>query len=159
MVATTTADSLGAWSVPTPLGEGLHTLTVKAVDAAGNISDASQSFTLTVDSVAPIQPVITNIMDDAPNIVGPVGNNQSTNDTTPTLNGTAEANSTVMIYNGGVYVTTVTANGSGNWTWTPTTRCQMEPIPLPSPQPMPLVTLARHPLRQESSLTPSRQGW
>lgn len=121
LVATTTADSLGAWSVPTPLGEGLHTLTVKAVDAAGNISDASQSFTLTVDSVAPIQPVITNIMDDAPNIVGPVGNNQSTNDTTPTLNGTAEANSTVMIYNGGVHVTTVTANGSGNWTWTPTT--------------------------------------
>lgn len=121
LVATTTANSVGAWSVPTPLGEGLHTLTVKAVDAAGNISDASQSFVLTVDSKAPAQPVITSIMDDVPNIVGPVGNNQPTNDTTPTLNGTAEANSTVMIYNGGVYVTTVTANGSGNWTWTPTT--------------------------------------
>lgn len=49
-----------------------------------------------------------------------MGNGQSTNDTLPTLNGTAEANSTVNIFDNGALVASVTANASGNWTWTPT---------------------------------------
>ncbi|MDX6020939.1 Ig-like domain-containing protein [Scandinavium sp. V105_16] len=119
----TTVATGGSWSFTpgTALTDGSHTLTVTATDAAGNISPATGSFAIVVDATLPVTPVITTIVDDVPNIVGAVGNGQPTNDTLPTLNGTAEANSTVRIYDNGALVTTVTANGSGNWAWTPTT--------------------------------------
>ena len=44
-----------------------------------------------------------------------------TNDNTPTLNGTAPANSTVNIYDGGNLIGTATADANGNWSFTPTT--------------------------------------
>lgn len=118
----TTVATGGNWSFTpgTALTDGSHTLTVTASDAAGNVSPATGNFVIVVDATLPVTPVITTIMDDVPNIVGAVGNGQPTNDTLPTLNGTAEANSTVRIYDNGALVTTVTANGSGAWTWTPT---------------------------------------
>ncbi|MDN8552380.1 Ig-like domain-containing protein [Citrobacter werkmanii] len=122
LLGTTTAGVGGAWSFTpgTPLSEGSHTLTVTATDAAGNNSPATNSFVIVVDTTAPGVPVIVSIIDDVPNITGAVGNGQSTNDTLPTLNGTAEANSTVNIFDNGALVASVTANASGNWTWTPT---------------------------------------
>ncbi|MGU3525153.1 BapA/Bap/LapF family large adhesin [Enterobacteriaceae bacterium C23F] len=112
----------GAWSFTpsTALGDGSHTLTVTSTDAAGNVSAPTAGFTVVVDATLPVTPVITSIMDDIPGIVGAVGNGQFTNDSLPALNGTAEANSTVRIYDGSTLVATVTANGAGNWTWTPT---------------------------------------
>jgi probable HAF family extracellular repeat protein len=52
---TTKADSSsGAWSIAlSGLSEGAHTYTAKAKDAAGNISSASDSVTVTVDKTAP----------------------------------------------------------------------------------------------------------
>jgi hypothetical protein len=46
---------------------------------------------------------------------------KTTNDTTPTLTGTAEAGSLIAIYQdgGATPVATVTADGSGNWSYTP----------------------------------------
>src|SRR5215208_3432920 len=51
----TKADSSsGAWSIAlSGLSEGAHTYTAKAKDAAGNISSASDSVTVTVDKTAP----------------------------------------------------------------------------------------------------------
>ncbi|MFJ3458459.1 BapA/Bap/LapF family large adhesin [Scandinavium goeteborgense] len=117
----TTVATGGTWSF-TPgaaLSDGSHTLTVTATDAGGNVSPATSGFVILVDATAPVTPVITTIMDDVPNIVGAVGNNQPTNDALPTLNGSAEANSTVRIYDNGTLVTTVTATPAGTWTWTP----------------------------------------
>ncbi|POT56297.1 Ig-like domain repeat protein [Citrobacter amalonaticus] len=122
LLGTTTVGAGGAWSF-TPgsaLSDGSHTLTVTATDAAGNISPATGGFVVVVDTTAPLVPVIVSIIDDVPNITGAVGNGQSTNDTLPTLNGTAEANSTVNIFDNGTLVASVTANASGSWTWTPT---------------------------------------
>lgn len=48
-----------------------------------------------------------------------MGNGGSTNDQRPTLTGTAEANSTVTIYDKGIAIGTVKADGSGKWTFTP----------------------------------------
>lgn len=122
LLGTTTAGAGGAWTFTpgTPLSDGSHTLTVTATDAAGNNSPATDSFVIIVDTTAPGAPVIVSIIDDVPNITGAVGNGQSTNDTLPTLNGTAEANSTVNIFDNNTLVASVTANASGNWTWTPT---------------------------------------
>lgn len=117
----TTVATGGVWSFtpPTALPDGSHTLTVTATDAAGNISNATAGFIVVVDATLPVTPVITTIIDDVPNNIGAIANGQFTNDSQPTLNGTAEANSTVKIYDNGTLATTVTANAAGVWTWTP----------------------------------------
>lgn len=123
LLGVTTADAGGAWSFAptTGLSDGTRTLTVTATDPAGNVSPVTDSFTIVVDTLAPTVPLIISIVDDVPNNTGTIGNGQSTNDTLPTLNGTAEANSTVSIFDNGALVATVTANANGNWSWTPTT--------------------------------------
>ncbi|MCK7331349.1 BapA/Bap/LapF family large adhesin [Enterobacter bugandensis] len=122
-IGTTVADGLGAWSITpdTPIAEGQHTLTAVATDAAGNISGVSNSWGIIIDSVAPDAPVITQVVDDVPERLGALNSGDSTNDTTPTLNGTAEPGSTVTIRQDGVDLTTIVIDSSGTWTYTPTT--------------------------------------
>ncbi|HCT5583957.1 TPA: BapA prefix-like domain-containing protein [Enterobacter kobei] len=122
VIGTTVADGLGAWSFTpsTPLGEGPHALTAVATDAAGNTSGVSNSWGLIIDSVAPATPVITQVVDDAPEGLGALNPNDSTNDTTPTLNGTAEPGSTVTIRLDGADLVTVPVGSNGTWTYSPT---------------------------------------
>ena len=92
------------------------TLTVTATDASGRTSvDATYNVTGTLPNL-PDVPVIVAINDDVDPIIGDV-KGKTTNDTTPTLTGTAQAGSQIAIYlDGGVTpVSTVTADGSGNW--------------------------------------------
>lgn len=98
-IGTTVANGLGVWifTPSSPIGEGPHALTAVATDAAGNTSGVSNTWTLTIDSVAPAAPVITQVLDDVPERLGALNPNDSTNDTTPTLNGTAEPGSSVTI--------------------------------------------------------------
>jgi hypothetical protein len=118
-VTTVAANGSGAWAfTPTALLDGTHSFTVTATDAAGNVSAVSTAYSVIVDTVAPLVPIITGISDDLAPITGIITNGGATNDTTPTLSGTAEANATVSIYSGGVLVTAVTANGAGNWSYT-----------------------------------------
>ncbi|WP_064513226.1 BapA/Bap/LapF family large adhesin, partial [Buttiauxella gaviniae] len=121
-IGTVTVPAGGSWTFTptTPLPTGLHTITLTATDAAGNVSGPTAGFAITVDTTAPTTPVISSIVDD---VAGGVANNalgsgQVTNDNRPTLNGTAEAGSTVTIYDNGALYTTVIADGSGNWTYT-----------------------------------------
>ncbi|HBN5340007.1 TPA: BapA prefix-like domain-containing protein [Enterobacter cloacae] len=122
-IGTTVADGLGAWifTPDTPIAEGQHTLTAVATDAAGNTSDVSNSWGIIIDSVAPDAPVITQVVDDVPERLGTLNSGDSTNDPTPTLNGTAEPGSTVTIRQDGVDLTTIVIDSSGTWTYTPTT--------------------------------------
>ncbi|EPR9731342.1 BapA/Bap/LapF family large adhesin [Enterobacter bugandensis] len=122
-IGTTVADGLGAWSFTpdTPIAEGQHTLTAVATDAAGNISGVSNSWGIIIDSVAPDAPVITQVVDDVPERLGALNSGDSTNDPTPTLNGTAEPGSIVTIRQDGVDLTTIVIDSSGTWTYTPTT--------------------------------------
>ena len=98
-IGTTVANGLGVWifTPSSPIAEGPHALTAVATDAAGNTSGVSNTWTLTIDSVAPAAPVITQVLDDVPERLGALNPNDSTNDTTPTLNGTAEPGSSVTI--------------------------------------------------------------
>lgn len=122
-IGTTVANGLGVWifTPSSPIGEGPHALTAVATDAAGNTSGVSNTWTLTVDSVAPAVPVITQVVDDVPERLGALNSGDSTNDTTPTLSGTAEPGSTVTIRQDGVDVTTIVIDSSGTWSYTPTT--------------------------------------
>ncbi|TYZ38954.1 hypothetical protein C2U34_26710, partial [Ralstonia solanacearum] len=53
-------------------------------------------------------------------VTGTLTSGGSTNDATPTLAGTAEADTTVSIFDGTTLLGTTTADASGNWTYTPT---------------------------------------
>jgi VCBS repeat-containing protein len=121
-IGTVTVPAGGSWTFTptTPLPTGLHTITLTATDAAGNVSGPTAGFAITVDTTAPTTPVISSIVDDVAGGVvnNALGSGQVTNDNKPTLNGTAEAGSTVTIYDNGALYTTVIADGSGNWTYT-----------------------------------------
>ena len=109
-----TADGSGAWSYTTgTLANGTHSLTATATDAAGNTGAASAALSVTVDAAAPGAPAIAAFSNDT----GTVGDG-ITGDNTLTLTGTAEANSTVKLYDGATLLGTVTADGSGAWSYT-----------------------------------------
>ncbi|WP_257128489.1 Ig-like domain-containing protein, partial [Burkholderia sp. MSMB1459WGS] len=119
--ATVTADPSGAWtytpSTPLPVGTVIG---VTVTDAAGN-TGPSASVTVSGDTTAPAVPIIGTVTDDVGSIVGAIVSGGSTDDATPTLAGTAEAGSTVSVYDGTTLLGTTTADPSGNWTFTPTT--------------------------------------
>ncbi|MGM7628874.1 hypothetical protein, partial [Serratia marcescens] len=76
--------------------------TAIATDAAGNVSPVSGGFTINVDTIAPSIPLLVSVVDDIAGGVfnAALSNGQLTNDARPTLNGTAEAGSTISIYDG-----------------------------------------------------------
>ena len=111
VLGTTTANASGAWSfTPSGLAQGTQTIVASETDAAGNTGTASLTFTL--DTVAPATPVIASFSPDS----GTVGDG-ITNATVLTLSGTAEANSTVSVYDGATLLGSATANGSGSWSY------------------------------------------
>ncbi|MBU4634015.1 hypothetical protein I8747_14530, partial [Pseudomonas chlororaphis subsp. aurantiaca] len=117
-------DGSGKWTFTptTPLSNGGHDLSVKAVDAAGNISVASDSFGFSiVAGGAPAMPAITAVKDDVGSIQGNLQKNAVTDDSKPTLEGTAEPGATVSIYSNGDLLGSVVANASGQWSFTPGT--------------------------------------
>lgn len=92
------------------LTDGSHTFQVAAVDAAGNVDGSPASFTWTVDTTAPPAPVVSL-----------PANGSVTNNSKPPVSGTAEANSTVVIFFDGSSAGGTTADASGNWSFTPST--------------------------------------
>ena len=74
---------------------------------------ASTALAVTIDTAAPVAPTIASFSTDS----GVVGDG-ITNDNTLTLTGTAEANSTVKVYDGATLLGSATANGSGAWSYT-----------------------------------------
>jgi large repetitive protein len=82
-------------------------------DAAGNSANVAGAVInptgiLQIDTIAPGSPVITNVA------LGGVGGNHWV------LTGTAEANSTVIVFDGNTQLAAVTASGTGVWNYTTT---------------------------------------
>ena len=95
----------GVFTITTSvLGEGTHTLTARATDAAGNQGASSTAFHVTIDTLAPAV-AITTIEggDDLINAAEAAGG--------ITVSGTAEIGSTLTV-NGAA----VTVDASGGWT-------------------------------------------
>jgi hypothetical protein len=116
LIGSSVADAEGNWliTVNTALTTGSNVVTATATDAALNTSASSGSKTITLDTTAPNAPIITATNADA----GAVANGGATNDQTIQVVGTAEANSSVTIFNGTTLVATGTANGSGAYSIT-----------------------------------------
>ena len=101
-IGTATANSSGVWTYTTAaLTDGLHNLTAK-----NNAGAVSAALSVTIDTAAPATPNI-------------VSNSISANKVT--LNGTAEANSNVQVFDGATQLGTATTNSSGAWTFTTAT--------------------------------------
>ena len=87
-------------------------------DHAGNDAATLPLTTAINDSTIPPAPIILGAQDD----VGTTGNlysGDSTDDSTPTLFGTAEANSVVTIYVDGVIAGVANTDATGHWSYTP----------------------------------------
>ncbi|MCT6590797.1 Ig-like domain-containing protein [Pantoea dispersa] len=127
LIGSVKASSNGYWEITPTLADGEHSLYVTATDGRGYVSRASETFTLTVadDSAVPVpgKVEITHAQDNAGAAQGKLLDGALTDDTTPTLRGTAPAGSNVLIQyrdvNGqwvdGGYAT---LSGTG-WSWTP----------------------------------------
>ncbi|NHZ60820.1 Ig-like domain-containing protein [Massilia genomosp. 1] len=117
LLATTTADGSGDWSLTSSLlGDGSHTLKVTQTNGASQTSALSAGLTLTIDSSvnAPAQLALQAGSDS-----GTLGDG-ITNAGTPVITGTAEANASVRLYDsdGSTVLGTTTANGAGAWSIT-----------------------------------------
>jgi hypothetical protein len=115
-LGTATATGAGAWSFSdgrTLANAQVVAYTAYATDAAGNVGGLSTALNVTIDTVAPTSPGITGITSDT----GPSGTDGITSDTSLTVSGTAEANSTVSVSDGATVLGTATASGAGAWSF------------------------------------------
>jgi hypothetical protein len=125
LLGTATAGTGGNWSFTVgsqggylaALADGVHSLTVKEVDAAGNGSASSDALAIQVKTLppaAPAKPVL-----DAASDSGASSSDGITNDKTPTITGAAaESGATVNVYEGATLLGTTTAGAGGNWSFT-----------------------------------------
>jgi len=104
-VGTDVADITGNWSVSGTFADGSHTITATAVDEVGNSSPASAPRSFTVDATAPVAPVINTPAEGA-----------VVTSTVVAIQGTAEAGTTVRVFEGATQVGVATVTGAGNWT-------------------------------------------
>ena len=124
IVASSRAEADGRWSVETAqLNAGTYDFQVSSSATRNPNADI---FRLTIADAGSnaLKPVIVDIMDDAGTATGALVNGAITDDRTPTLRGTAEANSIVYIHYGRSGVSweptaSVQANAKGEWSFTP----------------------------------------
>lgn len=110
----------GSWSFTpeVPLADGLHILSYSAVDRAGNASQQTDVTEFVVDT----RPDKINIFvadDNVGRVQGEIFTDSITDDSTPTLMGSATAGGIVKIYEGDVLLGEVVADVDGTWQFTP----------------------------------------
>jgi hypothetical protein len=103
-LGTATVNGSGAWTFTTAaLADGGHNFT--ATDTSSGVtSAASSALAVTVDTIAPSAPVL--------------GGDSIVNTNHVLLSGTAEANSTITVYDGTTVVGTGTTGANGSWSVT-----------------------------------------
>jgi VCBS repeat-containing protein len=119
LVGTAMANTWGVWAWttnPFALSDGVHTITARVVDKAGNESAESAALSVTIDRTPPAAPSGLDLTVGSDTGVSNTDN--ITSDTTPTFTGTADAGATVRLYANGSQVGSTTADGAGNWTIT-----------------------------------------
>jgi len=112
--ATAFATGSSAWSTVTTLA-GSHTFMARVTNTFGSSAAYSHSYTL--DTAAPAAPATPDL--DAGSDSGSASSDNTTSDTTPTVSGSAESGSSVILYDsdGSTALGTATATG-GTWSIT-----------------------------------------
>ena len=113
VVGSATANAAGAWSLESaPVSDGLHTFTSKATDAAGNISAALYTRSLTVDTHAPTS-LVTGLTLAGDNVIDNYEAVASKIHVTGTLSQTLAAGDLLVLTVNGVNQTVAAANITG----------------------------------------------
>ncbi len=108
----------GTWSI-TPdelLGDGLHSMTVKATDPAGNSSAASAALELRIDSSVPATPPAPQLASASDS--GGLGDG-ITNVARPAIVGIGTAGDTILLFEGNASVGSGIVGPDGVWSITP----------------------------------------
>lgn len=104
-LCSTVVPTSGQWAcTSTGLLPGVVVVTVRATDAADNASGVSPQRTFTIDTQAPVEPIISTPTMGAS--VAPA----------PMLTGTAEPFAVVSVFEGAALVCSVVADATGSWT-------------------------------------------
>jgi VCBS repeat-containing protein len=114
VLGSTVADGSGNWSITTTaLTSGAHSFIARAVDIAGNLSVASNSLSVAIDTTAPAPPVIMLASASDSATIG----DGVTKVATPTFTGTAEANAAITLYDtdGVTVLASTVASNAGVW--------------------------------------------
>ncbi|WP_227367826.1 Ig-like domain-containing protein [Halomonas sp. M20] len=112
------ADDNGDWSFQPAFSLANSTeVTATTTDTAGNISEPA---TMVIDRTRPEVPVIRTASDDVLPETQTLFNGDSTNNSTPSLSGRAEAGSTIIVFGNGSTLGTAIADQYGAWSFTPT---------------------------------------
>ncbi|MCD1125687.1 Ig-like domain-containing protein [Jinshanibacter sp. LJY008] len=121
VIGTAIVDDNGNWSwtPEAPLAEGEHSITIVETDEAGNLSEKSADFVLTMDFSAPGTVTDLTITDNVGAVTGALKDGDTTDDATPTFSGKAEADSIVTVYDGETAIGSVKADADGSWSFTP----------------------------------------
>jgi hypothetical protein len=117
-----TTNAAGDWTFtpPSALADGVHPISAKTKDAAGNLGTGAAPLNITIDATAPIAPSSPNLVDSSD--TGTSNTDNITGDNTPTLNGTAPLDAKfVELFAGTTSLGKVPVDASGNWSFTPTT--------------------------------------
>jgi len=116
--ATTTVDNNGKWEVPTPNNTPLkpgETVTAIAQDKGGKSDPVNSN-----EVIGITRPIIKEVWDDVAEAnANPrkIENGSKSNDSTPTIKGTAAANSEVSIFDNGTFIGKTTSDKNGNFTF------------------------------------------
>ncbi|EJF89278.1 Ig-like domain repeat protein [Bartonella tamiae] len=107
----------GQWSFvpPNELSDGDHNFVVYGVSHSNIEGAEAGSWSFAIDSTKPLAPVITSVYDDQPNVVGNVENGHTTDDKTPTVQGTGKASEIIEVFVNGQSAGTVIVGSDGNW--------------------------------------------
>ena len=122
------SENSGTWTATLDITEDLGgviessnlNISITATDNAGNTATATDTSNAALDNNTPAAPASLDLA--ASSDTGSSDSDNITNDTTPTITGTAEASSTVELFHSGTTsLGTGTADSSGNWSITATT--------------------------------------
>ncbi len=108
-------DSSGNWIITSSvLNEGMHTITAKVTDAAGNISPGSSGLNVTIDTTAPAKPSMPDLSPISDS--GSSDTDNVTNVTTPVISGISLPDAMITLTDlvSGLIGTAV-SDGSGAW--------------------------------------------
>ncbi|WP_299771348.1 Ig-like domain-containing protein [uncultured Pseudoteredinibacter sp.] len=106
----------GVWelTLSKSLTEGTHEFFAYALDRAGNLSDKSEEFEITVDRSIEA-PTISYLVDDQGNDQSNVNHGDTTDDQEPKIVGRSEPNALVSVTLDGHLLAPVTADDNGDW--------------------------------------------
>ncbi|MDR0806171.1 MAG: Ig-like domain-containing protein [Enterobacteriaceae bacterium] len=122
IIGTALVDGKGNWEfTPSPLADATYHIKADVVDSIGRTSDQTGEWSFIVDTTPPSVIALNDlsIMDNVGEYQGKLTDGMTTDDSTPTWNGKAEANGKVTIYNGSQIIGSADVDGNGNWSFTP----------------------------------------